>query len=91
VFTGRKQQPLSSRAMHHMLKAMGVHVTVHGFRSSFRNWAGDETDYAREHIEECLGHAVGNATERAYRRSTALEKRRAILAHWAQFCCGGTG
>jgi integrase len=87
VFTGWKQKrPLSSKAMHHVLNSMGVDVTVHGFRSTFRDWCGDETEFAREHVEACLGHAVGNGTEQAYRRGTALEKRRVIMQAWADFC-----
>jgi integrase len=89
VFTGRKQEALSSRSMHHLMRAMGRCETVHGFRSSFRDWAGDTTEFPRELIEQCLGHAVGNGTEQAYRRGTALEKRRKIMEEWAQFCCGG--
>jgi integrase len=67
---------------------MGVQTTIHGLRSSFRDWAGDMTHHARSDIEECLGHAVGNAVERAYRRSDALEKRREILAAWERYCEG---
>jgi integrase len=89
VFNGYKRTQLSSKSMSYVLRTMSLNVTVHGFRSSFRDWCGDETEFAREHVEQCLGHAIGNATERAYRRSGALEKRRVILAHWAQFCCGG--
>jgi integrase len=65
---------------------MGSKVTVHGFRSTFRDWCGNETEFQREYVEECLGHLVGNATERAYRRSDALEKRRAIMQAWSEFC-----
>jgi integrase len=65
---------------------MGFPITVHGFRSTFRDWAGDTTPFARDHIEECLGHAVGNAVERAYRRSDALDKRRNIMKVWAEYC-----
>jgi integrase len=86
VFTGNGHGPLSGKAMTWVLRDMGSKVTVHGFRSTFRNWAGDVTDFQREHVEECLGHQVGNATERAYRRSDALEKRRVILQSWCEFC-----
>jgi integrase len=87
VFNGIGDGPLSGKAMAWVLRDMGqTTVTVHGFRSTFRNWAGDETNFQREHIEECLGHQVGNAVERAYRRSDALEKRRAIMQAWYEFC-----
>jgi integrase len=59
---------------------------IHGLRSSFRDWAGEETSYPREIAEWALGHKVGNAVERAYRRSDALEKRRALMADWTGFC-----
>jgi integrase len=86
VFSGYKRSQLSDKSMLHVLKAVGVKVTVHGCRSSFRDWCGDETEFAREHVESCLGHAVGNGTEQAYRRSTALEKRRVIMDAWASYC-----
>jgi integrase len=60
--------------------------TVHGFRSSFRDWAGERTSFPREIAEQALAHAVGNEVERAYRRGDALEKRRALMDAWAQFC-----
>lgn len=61
-------------------------ATLHGFRSSFRDWAGEETNFPREVAEGALAHATGDATERAYRRGDALEKRRALMDAWAQFC-----
>jgi len=60
-------------------------ATTHGFRSTFRDWCGDMTDYPREVAEGCLAHAVGNAVEQAYRRGTALSKRRALLDAWSRF------
>jgi integrase len=60
--------------------------TVHGFRSTFRDWAGDCTNFARELIEASLAHAVGNAVERAYRRSDAFAKRRRLMEAWAGYC-----
>mgnify|MGYP001555066613 CR=1 FL=1 len=61
-------------------------LTVHGFRSTFRDWAGDRTSFAREVVEQCLAHAAGDQTELAYRRSGALEKRRRVMDAWAVFC-----
>ena len=59
---------------------------MHGFRSSFRDWAGDSTAFARDVVEAALAHAVENKTEAAYRRSDALEKRRKLMAAWAAYC-----
>jgi integrase len=61
-------------------------VTVHGFRSAFRDWAGNETHFARELAEAALAHVIGDAAEQAYRRSDALEKRRGLMTAWADFC-----
>lgn len=63
-----------------MLRRMKIeNATVRGFRSSFRDWAGNETDYPRELIETALAHVVGEKAEQAYRRSDALEKRRNLM------------
>jgi integrase len=72
----------------YLTQTMGISATIHGFRSSFRDWAGDTTHFARNDIEECLGHAVGDATERAYRRKDGLDKRRVIMEAWANHCAG---
>ena len=70
-----------------LLRRMEVQgATVHGFRSSFRDWAGDTTSFPREVAEQCLAHAVGDATEMAYRRGDALEKRRKLMEVWANYC-----
>jgi len=60
--------------------------TTHGFRSAFRDWAGDIASVSRETAEAALAHRVGDATERAYRRTDALEKRRQLMAAWADYC-----
>jgi integrase len=88
VFLGqRKNRPLSGRAMNATLQRMTAGtVTVHGFRSSFRDWAGNETSYPRDLIETALAHVVGDAAEQAYRRSDALEKRRELMEAWAAYC-----
>jgi integrase len=72
--------------MEKVLRRMGIDVTVHGFRSAFRDWAGNETHFPRELPEHALAHAIGNAAEQAYRRSDALEKRRALMDAWATYC-----
>jgi integrase len=89
VWQGRGRDYLSARGLYNYLtETMKVPVSVHGFRSSFRDYCGDETEFAREHVEACLAHAVGNAVERAYRRGDALEKRRVILETWSRYCGG---
>jgi integrase len=67
---------------------LGENVTTHGFRSTFRDWAGDlmGTRFPRHVIELALAHVVGNATERAYARSDALEQRRDLMNAWAAYC-----
>ncbi len=93
IFPGTSpKKPMSNMAMNQLLKRMDRDsITVHGFRSSFRDWAGDETSFPREIAEGCLAHAVGDETERAYRRRDAIEKRRKLLEAWAQFCAGQSG
>ncbi|MEP3673317.1 MAG: integrase arm-type DNA-binding domain-containing protein [Hyphomicrobiales bacterium] len=90
VFAGQsKGKPLSNMAMQQLLKRMKVtDITPHGFRSSFRDWAGDQTSFPREICEMCLAHTIGNKAEQAYRRSDALEKRRALLTAWEAHCRG---
>lgn len=86
VFPGQKAgRPLSNMAMEMLLRRMKVDVTVHGFRSAFRDWAGEETSFPREVAEQALAHTVGDATERAYRRGDALEKRRKLMEAWASY------
>ena len=88
VFPGsRGARPLSVMAMEMVLRRMNLdNVTVHGFRSAFRDWAGNETHFAREVAEAALAHVIGDAAERAYRRGDALEKRRALMEAWANYC-----
>jgi integrase len=79
-------KPLSNMAMLKLLSDMqGKGVTVHGFRSSFRDWAGDETSFPRDVVEAALAHVIENKTEAAYRRGTALAKRRELMDAWAMF------
>lgn len=88
VFPGAgKGKPLSDMAMSNLLKKRMKHegLTVHGFRSSFRDWAGESTAFPREVAEAALAHVVGDETERAYRRGDALEKRRKLMDAWARF------
>jgi integrase len=88
VFPGhRRGKPLSNMAMEMMLRRMKIEdATVHGFRSSFRDWAGNVTSFPREVIESALSHVIGDKAEQAYRRSDALEKRRKLMEAWATYC-----
>lgn len=88
VFPGmREGRALSSMSMQKVLQRMGRRdITVHGFRSSFRDFAGERTHFPREVAEAALAHVVGDATERAYRRGDALEKRRGLMDAWAAWC-----
>jgi integrase len=94
IFPGDpKDKPLSNGAMSELLKGMGDwrdkhgdKVTVHGFRSSFRDWGGDKTHYEHDLLEFALGHKVGDETEKAYRRGDGLEKRRRLMEDWANYC-----
>lgn len=88
VFRGNVPgKPLSNMSMEMVLRRMEITTaTVHGFRSSFRDWAGNETNFPREVAEAALAHAVGDATEQAYRRSDALNKRRGLMEAWAAYC-----
>ncbi|MYD86776.1 MAG: tyrosine-type recombinase/integrase [Acidobacteria bacterium] len=90
IFPGRKPgKPISRAAMSHLLERLiGKAGTVHGFRSSFRDWAGEETNAARETMEHCLAHRVGNAVEQAYARGSLLAKRRVLMQAWADFATG---
>lgn len=83
---------LSDAAFSALLKRMGKKpgsVTPHGFRSSFRDWAGEVSTFPRDVAEMALAHAVGDMTEQAYRRGDALEKRRMLMDSWAQYCQPG--
>lgn len=87
----KPQEPerhMSNMAMLKLLKSMlaeGEKATVHGFRSAFRDWAGDMTNFQREVAEAALAHTVGSDVEQAYRRSTALQKRRKLMEAWANY------
>ncbi|MEX2551925.1 MAG: hypothetical protein WD627_02845 [Actinomycetota bacterium] len=87
----RRNQPLSNMSMLKCLRTIRSETDeiVHGFRSSFRDWAAEQTDYPREVVEACLAHATGGAVELAYRRTDFLEKRRELMAEWGGWCCAG--
>jgi integrase len=84
---GKAKQPLSNMAMLELLRGMqGNGFTVHGFRSTFRDWAGDRTSFARDVIEHALAHRIKDKAEAAYRRTAALEKRRKLMQAWTDYC-----
>ncbi len=91
IFPGEKKDaPLSGMAFAMLMRRMKVEqFTPHGFRSAFRDWAGDETTFPREIAEAALAHRVGDETERAYRRSDALDRRRKLMVAWEEFCLSG--
>lgn len=78
--------PMSNMAMDAVLRRLNRDVTVHGFRSSFRDWASETTEFSSEVCEAALAHIVGDKTERAYRRGDLFDKRRALMNQWGDFC-----
>ena len=86
VFPGRPGKPLSDGALLKLLKRMmGSNLTTHGFRSTFRDWAAEQTNFPRDVAEMALSHAIGDKVEAAYRRGDLLEKRRRMMEAWAAF------
>jgi integrase len=88
VFLGsRPGAPISNMAMLELLRGMNSNgLTVHGFRSTFSDWARERTNYPRDVVEMALAHAIKDKSEAAYRRGDALEKRRKLMEAWAQYC-----
>jgi integrase len=99
IFPGvgeREGKAMSEAALEKMLHLMGdwrdkagQRITVHGFRSTFRDWVGERTNFPREAAEVALSHAVGTETERAYQRGDLFEKRRRLMEEWARYCSSG--
>jgi integrase len=83
---GKRVFPRSNMAMFELLRGMRPGTTVHGFRSSFRTWASDQTNSPHEVCEQALAHTISNAVERAYQRGTLFQKRAALMAAWAAYC-----
>lgn len=85
--SARRGRPLSNMAMLEMLQGtLGKDATVHGFRSSFSDWCGDETSFDHRVVEFALAHGIDDKSEEAYRRKTAIEKRRKLMEAWAAYC-----
>jgi len=85
VFPGQAEKPLSDMTLTAALRRMKVEATAHGFRSTFRDWCAERTSTPSEVAEMALAHAVGDATEAAYRRGDLFEKRRELMQKWAKF------
>lgn len=86
LFPARKGGRLSAMSMAMLLRRMGINVTVHGFRSAFRDWAAECTSYAHEVAEMALAHSIESKVERAYRRGDLFDKRRRLMDDWAAYC-----
>lgn len=92
VFPGRKHgKPLSNMAMLMAMRRANETATVHGFRSTFNDWASESTRFPREVVEASLAHAIENRVEAAYRRGDLLDKRRQLMAAWGDFATGARG
>ena len=89
VFPNAKGTEFSDMTLTAILRRMKLDYTVHGFRSSFRDWAADKTDHPREAIEFALAHTVENKTEASYFRSDLFDRRRKLMAAWAKYLAGG--
>ncbi len=88
VFPNPRGKPLSDMTLSKLLKEQGVQAVPHGFRSSFRDWASEETNHPREVVEAALAHRVKDKVEAAYARSTLFERRRRLMADWGAYLAG---
>ena len=91
VFPSQGGKPISITRLPRILQSVKVAAVPHGFRSSFRDWAAEETNHPREVVEAALAHAVGNQTEAAYARSDLFERRRRLMGDWAAYLDGPRG
>jgi integrase len=89
VFPGTKRgRPLSDMTLTKALRDKGLSVTAHGFRSTFRDWVAEQTNFPAELAEAALAHVVSDKTVAAYQRGTMLEKRRSLMTAWSDYCDG---
>ena len=88
VFPGVRGKPFASTALSELLGELKIAAVPHGFRSSFRDWAAEETDHPREVAEAALAHKVRNQIEAAYRRTDLFERRRRLMDDWARYLAG---
>lgn len=92
VFPGAKPgKPLSDMTLTKVLRDMGLSVTAHGFRSTFRDWVAEETSWPSDLAEAALAHVISDKTVAAYQRGSMLEKRRKMMAAWGDYCGGKLG
>ncbi len=91
VFTHGRGKPLDDKQLRKLSRELGIVAVPHGFRSSFRDWAAEETDHPREVIEAALAHVVRNRVEAAYARSDLFERRRVLMDDWARYLAQGIG
>ena len=90
VFVGKRGREVGGEQMGRLLRKHGIAAVPHGFRSSFRDWAAEETDHPREVVEAALAHVVRNPVEAAYMRSDLFERRRRLMDDWAEYLAGNT-
>ena len=88
VFPSVRGKPIGTTAMADVLRRLKIDAVPHGFRSSFRDWAAEETDHSREVAEAALAHKVRNQIEAAYRRTDLFERRRRLMADWEAYLAG---
>ena len=87
VFPGRRGQPLSDMTLTMLMRRLGLgHYTVHGLRSTFRDWVAERTNFPNEVAEMALAHAIDSKVEAAYRRGDLLQKRFQLAEAWSKFC-----
>lgn len=82
----KREKPMSNMSLIAVLKRMSIDATVHGFRSVFRDWVAEETDFSPEVAEMALAHTIANKVEAAYRRGDLLERRKRLMEAWADYC-----
>ena len=87
VFIGTRRDSINKMSLRLALHRIRDDCTVHGMRSSFRDWCGESTNFEREVAEQCLAHRIGDQTEQSYARGTMFDKRRRLMAAWSAFCC----
>ena len=83
---GRAGKPIGNKSMLHLMNDLRPAFTPHGFRSTFRDWAAEQTNFQTQTIEMALAHSIGSSVEAAYRRGDLLDKRRELMDEWAQYC-----